>query len=200
MDVTDFSYKLNNLFQAKFGTFFDAVLRTNTRGIYRQFMMTSSNSNIFRVTGPLGKESAGYRWIPLKGNNITQCCPNSKTHACVTRPQQDHITWTSDNQGLRWPNLRLQVIMRSCKAAKISISRVKMLQTFVSEVYCSASSFTIECPTQAWKLDGKGWFIIYREKRPANLWSALNILIMVASHERHGVTWSSTVCPAGYLS
>ena len=28
-------------------------------------MMTSSNENIFRVTGPLWGESNGYRWIPL---------------------------------------------------------------------------------------------------------------------------------------
>ena len=31
-------------------------------GIY---MMTSSNGNIFRLTGPLWGESAGHRWIPL---------------------------------------------------------------------------------------------------------------------------------------
>ena len=29
-------------------------------------MMTSSNGNIFRVTGPLWGESAGHRWIPLR--------------------------------------------------------------------------------------------------------------------------------------
>ena len=28
-------------------------------------MMTSSNENIFRVTGPLGGESTSHRWIPL---------------------------------------------------------------------------------------------------------------------------------------
>ena len=28
-------------------------------------MMTSSNGNIFRVTGPLWGESTGHRWIPL---------------------------------------------------------------------------------------------------------------------------------------
>ena len=27
--------------------------------------MTSSNENIFRVTGPLWGESTGHRWIPL---------------------------------------------------------------------------------------------------------------------------------------
>ena len=27
-------------------------------------MMTSSNGNIFRVTGPLCREFTGYRWIP----------------------------------------------------------------------------------------------------------------------------------------
>ena len=28
-------------------------------------MMTSSNGNIFRVTGPLCREFTGHRWIPL---------------------------------------------------------------------------------------------------------------------------------------
>ena len=28
-------------------------------------MMTSSNGNIFRVTGPLWEESTDHRWIPL---------------------------------------------------------------------------------------------------------------------------------------
>ena len=31
----------------------------------RPNMMTSSNGNIFRVTGPLWEESTGYRWLPL---------------------------------------------------------------------------------------------------------------------------------------
>ena len=33
--------------------------------IWYQLMMTSSNGNIFRVTGPLCGESIGYRWISL---------------------------------------------------------------------------------------------------------------------------------------
>ena len=33
--------------------------------VYPYSMMTSSNGNIFRVTGPLWKESTGPRWIPL---------------------------------------------------------------------------------------------------------------------------------------
>ena len=32
---------------------------------YSQFMMTSSNGNIFRVTGHLCGEFIGPRWIPL---------------------------------------------------------------------------------------------------------------------------------------
>ena len=31
----------------------------------RYFMMTSSNGNIFRVTGPFCREFTGHRWIPL---------------------------------------------------------------------------------------------------------------------------------------
>ena len=32
---------------------------------YNEYMMTSPNGNIFRVTGPLWGESTGHRWIPL---------------------------------------------------------------------------------------------------------------------------------------
>ena len=33
------------------------------------YMMTSSNGNIFRVTGPLCREFTGYQWIPLTKAN-----------------------------------------------------------------------------------------------------------------------------------
>ena len=37
--------------------------------------MTSSNGNIFRVTGPLWGESTGHRWIPLtKASNAERWC------------------------------------------------------------------------------------------------------------------------------
>ena len=35
-------------------------------------MMTSSNWNIFRVTGPFGGEFAGHRWIPLAKASDTE--------------------------------------------------------------------------------------------------------------------------------
>ena len=49
---------------------------TKTRYIWRHFtMMTSSNGNIFRVTGPLWGESTGHRWIPLtKANDAELWC------------------------------------------------------------------------------------------------------------------------------
>ena len=38
-------------------------------------MMTSSNGNTFRVTGPLWEESTGHRWIPLtKANDAELWC------------------------------------------------------------------------------------------------------------------------------
>ena len=45
---------------------------SNTRQLYKKFnsakrithMMTSSNGNIFRVTGPLFEEFTGHQWIP----------------------------------------------------------------------------------------------------------------------------------------
>ena len=41
------------------------VLESNgCRRIYPQIIMTSSNGNIFRVTGPLCVEFTGHRWIP----------------------------------------------------------------------------------------------------------------------------------------
>ena len=47
---------------------YKSVLRISVLGFYclpREIMMTSSNSNIFRVTGPLSGEFTGHRWIPL---------------------------------------------------------------------------------------------------------------------------------------
>ena len=39
-------------------------LRNNPFSGFRDIMMTSSNGNIFRVTGPLRREFTGHRWIP----------------------------------------------------------------------------------------------------------------------------------------
>ena len=36
-------------------------------------MMTSSNGNFFRVTGPLWRESTGHRWIPLTKARDAEC-------------------------------------------------------------------------------------------------------------------------------
>ena len=43
----------------------NAEYSVTTQSIPWLFMMTSSNGNIFRVTGPLWGESTGHRWIPL---------------------------------------------------------------------------------------------------------------------------------------
>ena len=41
----------------------------------RSLMMTSSNGNIFRVTGSLSGEFTGHRWIPLtKASDAELCC------------------------------------------------------------------------------------------------------------------------------
>ena len=37
----------------------------NSQFWYKRFMMTSSNGNFLRVTGPLWGESTGHRWIPF---------------------------------------------------------------------------------------------------------------------------------------
>ena len=41
-------------------------------GAYIYIMMTSSNGNIFRVTGPLWGESTGHRWIPFTKASDTE--------------------------------------------------------------------------------------------------------------------------------
>ena len=43
---------------------YDEDSRTNSE-MYSKYMMTSSNGNIFRVTGPLCGEFTGHRWIAL---------------------------------------------------------------------------------------------------------------------------------------
>ena len=40
--------------------------------IFVQFMMTSSNGNIFHITGPLWGESTGHQWIPLTKASDTE--------------------------------------------------------------------------------------------------------------------------------
>ena len=42
-----------------------AVTSRGNRQTDKQFKLTSSNGNIFRVTGPLWGESTRHRWIPL---------------------------------------------------------------------------------------------------------------------------------------
>ena len=49
------------------------------KGLYRPespqgHMMTSSNGNIFLVTGPLRRESIGHRWIPLTQASEAELC------------------------------------------------------------------------------------------------------------------------------
>ena len=43
-----------------------------THSLHKQVMMTSSNGNIFRVTGRLCDEFAGHRWIPRTQRPMTQ--------------------------------------------------------------------------------------------------------------------------------
>ena len=47
------------------------LLQSSTRPSTNLPMMTSSNVNIFRVTGPLWGESTGDRWIPLTQRPVT---------------------------------------------------------------------------------------------------------------------------------
>ena len=43
--------------------------------LYENILMTSSNGNIFSVTGPLCGEFTGHQWIPLtKASDVELCC------------------------------------------------------------------------------------------------------------------------------
>ena len=49
--------------------------RASSKGQHFHFMMTSSNGNIFRVTGRMWGEFTGHRWIPLtKASDAKLCC------------------------------------------------------------------------------------------------------------------------------
>ena len=51
---------------------FSQKIVSYNRGIsaFMQIMMTSSNGNIFRITGILGWECTGHRWIPTQRPDI----------------------------------------------------------------------------------------------------------------------------------
>ena len=59
------------------------------------FMMTSSNGNIFRVTGPLSGESTRYQWIPLKKTSDTEfwCFIWSATEQTVEKTIDTPVIW-----------------------------------------------------------------------------------------------------------
>ena len=76
----------------------------NTLWIFSTFvrtMMTSSNGNIFRVTGPLCKEFTGHRWIPLtKASDAELWC----------------FLWYSPNQTVEW-TIQTLVILDAIRRA-----------------------------------------------------------------------------------
>ena len=62
MDRTYWTNKWNPFIHVTYNKIKSAVLFTWSH-ITRWYMMTSSNGNIFRVTGPLWGEPTGHRWI-----------------------------------------------------------------------------------------------------------------------------------------
>ena len=58
-------------------------------------MMTSSNGNIFRVTGPLCGEFSGYRWIPLTKASVTElwCFLWSVPEQAVEQTMETPVIW-----------------------------------------------------------------------------------------------------------
>ena len=62
-----------NYFEANIKIYLDDNLETQSN--YNVFMMTASNGNNFRVTGPLCREFTGHRWIPLtKASDVELWC------------------------------------------------------------------------------------------------------------------------------
>ena len=58
-------------------------------------MMTSSNGNIFRVTGPLWEEYIGYRWIPLTKASDAElwCFLWSAPEQTIEQTIESHVIW-----------------------------------------------------------------------------------------------------------
>ena len=76
------------------------------------FIMTSSNGNIFRVTGPLWGESTGDRWIPLtKASDVELWCflwsvPEQRVEQTMETPMvwtQSRWLWRHCNVGIKTP-------------------------------------------------------------------------------------------------
>ena len=64
-------YKLSNILTLDNNQNYDFWKST----YFDEYMMTSSNGNIFRVTGPLCEGFTGRRWIPLtKANGAELSC------------------------------------------------------------------------------------------------------------------------------
>ena len=59
------------------------------------YMMTSSNGNIFRVTGPLWGESIGPRWIPLPEASDVElwCFLSSAPEQTVKQTIETAVIW-----------------------------------------------------------------------------------------------------------
>ena len=87
------------------------------------FMMTSSNGNIFRVTGPLCGEFTGHRWIPLTkasdtgggwggggGGGLSNCRAIGKVYTRILRIRD--FTRSCDKTSTRLVNRRPEWLSR----------------------------------------------------------------------------------------
>ena len=64
--------------------------RFSNRASQQHKMMTPSNGNIYRVTGPLWGESIGNRWIPL-----TKASDEEPWYFLWSVPEQTLCAWTN---------------------------------------------------------------------------------------------------------
>ena len=83
-------------------------------------MMTSSNGNIFRVTGPLWGESTGHRWIPLTKASDAElwCFRWSAPEQIVEQTLETPVIWdavTLIMTSLKWNYLEQYRLQRICE-------------------------------------------------------------------------------------
>ena len=89
---------------------------------YDQNMMTSSNGNIFRVTGPLWGEFTGHRWIPLTKASDTEL---------------SYLFWSAPEQTIETPVIQdaMGLIMTSLQWNHANPLRVSRIKTIGTEMY-----------------------------------------------------------------
>ena len=103
---------------------------------HSQYMMTSSNRNIFRVTGPLWGEFTGHQRIPLKASDVELWC-FLDLHLNKRLSKQSRRRWFETPSLPLWRHCN-----ESCRASYFKSDIVKCTKLFQkSDTHCSHSHF-----------------------------------------------------------